>query len=104
MGLDGALGFTDFRPAGSLTIPQVSSMPLSLNSIGVRMLGGWVSRCWLPQALVAGSLSVGLVGAESTAAEPAQEFVARLRGAGYYDTAVVYLDRADRLPGCPRPF
>lgn len=79
-------------------------MPLSLNSIGVRMLGGWLLRCWLLQAVVAGSLSIGLVGSESSAAEPAQEFVARLRGAGYYDTAIVYLNRADRLPGVPETF
>ncbi|MEM8666650.1 MAG: hypothetical protein AAGG48_03995 [Planctomycetota bacterium] len=31
--------------------------------------------------------------------EPAEEFLKRLRAAGYYDTAIAYLDRIDQYPG-----
>jgi hypothetical protein len=36
--------------------------------------------------------------------EPAQEFVNQLRNAGYFDTAVAYLNRIDRYPGVPQLF
>ena len=31
--------------------------------------------------------------------EPAEDFLKRLRAAGYYDTALAYLDRLDQYPG-----
>ncbi len=34
-----------------------------------------------------------------SAEEPAREFLARLRTVGYFDTAIDYLDRVDKLPG-----
>lgn len=48
---------------------------------------------------------VGAVGFAATsglaAGEPAQDFLARLRAAGYYDTAIIFLDRLDQYPGVP---
>lgn len=79
-------------------------MSLSPLSIGVRILGGWAPCGRLLGVSLAGLLSIGMPGAGSLAAEPAQDFVARLRGAGYYDTAIAYLNRADRLPGVPDAF
>ena len=38
------------------------------------------------------------------AAEPAQEFLSRLRDVGYYDTALAYLDRVDMVPSIPGAF
>ena len=37
----------------------------------------------------------------AAAAEPAEAFLTRLRAGGYYDIALLYLDRLDRLPGVP---
>ncbi len=73
-------------------------------AIAVRLFGGRAPRGWLLGVGVTGCLAVGLTDSGSTAAEPAQDFVARLRGAGYYDTAIAYLNRADRLPGVPEAF
>lgn len=50
-------------------------------------------------ACVAGLLSV-----ESQAQEPAKEFLARLRDVGYYDTAIAYLDRAEKTAGLTAEF
>jgi tetratricopeptide (TPR) repeat protein len=36
--------------------------------------------------------------------EPAEAFVAQLRSAGYFDTALKYLDRIDKYPGVPQSF
>ena len=44
---------------------------------------------------------------ESLAAEigePAEAFVAQLRSAGYFDTAIKYLDRIEKYPGVPQSF
>lgn len=49
-------------------------------------------------------LACTLLGAETTAGEPAKEFAARLRTAGYFDTAITYLDRVERMPGVPAEF
>lgn len=38
------------------------------------------------------------------AAEPAQEFLTRLRDVGYFDTALAYLDRLDTIPSIPATF
>lgn len=38
------------------------------------------------------------------AGEPAQDFLTRLRSAGYFDTAITYLDRIDRYPGVDDSF
>lgn len=36
--------------------------------------------------------------------EPAEAFVAQLRSAGYFDTAIKYLDRIEKYPGVPQSF
>lgn len=36
--------------------------------------------------------------------EPAEAFVAQLRSAGYYDTAIKYLERVEKYPGVPQSF
>lgn len=38
------------------------------------------------------------------AGEPAQEFLSRLREVGYFDTAIAYLDRADKMVGLASDF
>lgn len=38
------------------------------------------------------------------AAEPAEDFLTRLRAAGYFDTAIIYLDRIDQYPGVDDSF
>ncbi len=55
-----------------------------------------------PAALDAVGRGVGHCGGESgvaEAAEPAEEFLKRLRAAKYFDTAIDYLDRLDQYPG-----
>lgn len=42
--------------------------------------------------------------ANCAAAEPAEAFANRLRAVGYFDTAILYLDRIDRYPGVPASF
>ncbi|MEM6470798.1 MAG: hypothetical protein AAF802_14660, partial [Planctomycetota bacterium] len=36
--------------------------------------------------------------------EPAEQFVKQLRGAGYFDTAITFLDRATKIPGVDQQF
>ncbi|TWU59095.1 hypothetical protein Poly51_18810 [Rubripirellula tenax] len=47
-----------------------------------------------------------LAGASSSAAEgePAESFLASLRAVGYFDTAIVYLDRVEQYPGVDGDF
>lgn len=42
--------------------------------------------------------------AAGRAAEPAEDFVKQLRLAGYFDTAISYLDRVEAMPGVPHEF
>ncbi len=44
------------------------------------------------------------VGFPAGAAEPAEEFLSRLRDVGYYDTALAYLDRTDKIPSITATF
>lgn len=52
-----------------------------------------------------GTLVLGGLGANQTLAEePAEEFLQRLRDVGYYDTAIAYLDRANKIAGLSPDF
>lgn len=57
---------------------------------------------WLATMLLAISLFTSS-GAQA-AGEPAADFLTRLRAAGYYDTAITYLDRLDLYPGVDPEF
>ncbi|MEM6364972.1 MAG: hypothetical protein AAF745_11130, partial [Planctomycetota bacterium] len=51
------------------------------------------------------SAIIASVSASSVSAEePAEAFVKQLRSVGYFDTAIVYLDRAGEMPGVPESF
>lgn len=53
------------------------------------------------------ALSIGLLslsGGFLSAAEPAERFLERLRGEGYFELAVRYLDRLEEYPGVPAEF
>ena len=54
--------------------------------------------CTVGTSMLAGSLT-SLAGGV-----PAEDFVKQLRNAGYFDTAITYLDRADQLPGVTADF
>ncbi len=53
---------------------------------------------WLLVALIP------LTTAATEAAEPAEDFVRRLRAAGYHDMAIAFLDRVDKWPAVPPEF
>ncbi len=56
-------------------------------------------------ALIAMVLIASLAISPSTnAGEPAEAFVKQLRNAGYFDIAITYLDRADKMPGVDESF
>lgn len=56
-------------------------------------------------ATLLGVIALSLIPRSAAATgEPAQEFVNQLRTAGYFDTAISYLDRIDRYPGVPQAF
>ncbi len=55
-------------------------------------------------ATILGVVAVSLLPRPAAAGEPAQEFVNQLRTAGYFDTAIQYLDRVERYPGVPQAF
>jgi tetratricopeptide (TPR) repeat protein len=59
---------------------------------------------FLPLALLLAIMCSSLASTNATAGEPAKEFLARLREAGYFDTAIAYLDRSDKLVGLDGEF
>lgn len=49
-------------------------------------------------------VGIALTGQPVWAGEPAEEFVKQLRNVGYYDTAITFLDRADKMSGVDPSF
>lgn len=61
------------------------------------------SRC-LPFVLLVSLLCTTQRTCPAHASEPAEDFLTRLRAAGYFDTAITYLDRIDQYPGVDDSF
>ncbi len=57
-------------------------------------LGRWAAMLCL--AVIVSGLLTGKANGQG---EPAEDFLKRLRAAGYFDTAILYLDRLDQFPG-----
>ncbi|WP_146527260.1 tetratricopeptide repeat protein [Novipirellula artificiosorum] len=56
--------------------------------------------CWMPARWSLGIVLLFVLFAQSASAEgePAEDFLKYLRAAGYFDTAITYLDRIDQFP------
>lgn len=76
-------------PRQVLTMPKLRTFLIANSAAAVVFWGGFIAR---HQSLAA---ELG---------EPAEAFVAQLRSAGYFDTAIKYLDRIDKYPGVPQSF
>lgn len=77
--------------------------PISTNAAQ----SSWHRRLPLSLACMIGLcllLSLGLAGRATANGEPAEAFVKQLRNAGYFDSVITYLDRADSLPGVAPSF
>ncbi|MEO1614931.1 MAG: hypothetical protein AAFV88_03720, partial [Planctomycetota bacterium] len=84
------------------SVRQCDSRSAALSRLGGG--SGWTRRVSTACTCLAIVFAAALPTSHSEAGEPAGAFVKQLRGAGYFDTAIAYLDRVDKIKGIDPEF